>query len=237
MGNNEPYENMKRLSIDGEFDCYTNIKRMNWFLDRNLAVVIDDDTYQLTFITKGNGNADRSDFYKEPLENICVECGTYDDLTKHHVVPSQYRKLLPIEYKSRSSFDIVIMCDTCHNKYELEADKLTKHLIVKNKIVDRSATGGKVKRFRSVLRNHSDKLPEHRMTQITNFLIDELNDSIENIMSDKYDSLTFPTTAELIMEKVINYEDFIITWREHFLEHVDPQHISQVWIDDIYTSF
>ena len=30
MGTNEPYENMKRLSIDGEFDCYTNIKRMNW---------------------------------------------------------------------------------------------------------------------------------------------------------------------------------------------------------------
>ena len=123
------------------------------------------------------------------------------------------------------------------NVFELDADELSRELIHKYSIEDRSATGNKVKRFRSVLRHHSDKLPEDRMTQITEFLISELNDSIENIMSDKYDNFTFPTIAELIMAKVTSYEDFIITWREHFLEHVEPQYISQVWIDDIYTSF
>jgi len=237
MGNNGPYENMKRLSIDGEFDCYTNLKRMNWFLDRNLATKIDDETYQLTFVTKGNGNADRSDFYKQPLENKCVACGSVEELTKHHVVPSQYRKLLPIEYKSRSSFDIVIMCDTCHNKYELEADKLSKEFMDRYGVIDKSSIDCKVKRFRSVLRNHSEHLPVDRMTQITNFLIETLHDSIGDIMRDDYEVKISPTVAEMIMDRIPSYEDFIITWREHFIEHADPQHISQIWLDDIYTSF
>lgn len=234
--NNKPYENMKRLSIDGEFDCYTNAKRMDWFISRNLAVKIDDDTYQLTFITKGD-NSERSAFYQEPIENKCVACGTDEELTKHHVVPSQYRKFLPIKYKSRSSYDVVIMCDTCHNKYELEADKLSDFFLNKYGVIDKSLIYNKIKRYRSVLTHHSDRLPEDRLNEISTFLITELNDTISNIMTDKYDNIKFESPAEVLMSRINDYEKFIITWREHFLEHVDPQHISQVWIDDIYTSF
>ena len=129
--NNNPYENCMMLSIDGDFLAYTDLKRMNWYMDRDLADRVDDKTYQLNFVTQGDGNENRADYYKVPLENKCVVCGTDEELTKHHVVPSQYRKHLPVEYKGRNSYDIVIMCDTHHNEYEREAEKLKDELLIK----------------------------------------------------------------------------------------------------------
>jgi len=42
-------------------------------------------------------------------------------LTRHHVIPREYRQWFPAHMKRHNSHDIVLMCLPCHNKYELTA--------------------------------------------------------------------------------------------------------------------
>ena len=97
------YQNLKTYSPDGDLMFLANKKKINWYLDRGLAVKIDDSSIKLTFEPKGSGEKiipliDR--------ENICVVCGTIDDLTHHHVVPTVIKKRLPLEYREHSSYDV-----------------------------------------------------------------------------------------------------------------------------------
>ena len=102
------------FSIDDKFLAHVDTKRMNWYLDRNLAAMMNNKDFKLTFKSKGDNT--RGKYYMLELENNCVVCGLEENLTKHHVVPSQYRKFLPLKYKSKSSFDVLCLCADCHHK-------------------------------------------------------------------------------------------------------------------------
>ena len=54
--------------------------------------------------------------------NICVSCGKSDHHIRHYIVPYAYRSLLPDQYKSHMSHDIVILCPDCH----LDCERSTK---------------------------------------------------------------------------------------------------------------
>lgn len=47
------------------------------------------------------------------IDDRCVVCGTEKKLVRHSIVPHSYRKHFSVEYKSRSSHDIVLVCQTC----------------------------------------------------------------------------------------------------------------------------
>jgi len=232
--NNNPYGNFKMTSITGDFLAYTDEKRMFWYLDRNLANRLDNTTYQLNFETKG-GNGERSDFYKISLENKCVVCGTDKELTKHHVVPSQYRKHLPIEYKGRSSYDVVCICNECHNKYELEAENLNKVLLEKYGLVDYIKNSNYAKRCFNALKFHSHRMDEERINEMTNFLVSYFGVPLEETLA--LDNLEFMNISEKIMLHIDEIEEFIIMWRKHFLEHAKPEHITQEWVDGVEEVF
>lgn len=229
--NNNPYGNFKMISIDGNFLAYTDLKRMNWYLDRDLADKVDDKIYQLNFVTQGGGNETRAEFYKIPLENKCVVCGTDEELTKHHVVPSQYRKLLPIEYKGRNSFDIVSICDTCHNTYEREAEKLKAELLEYYGLTNYIREIIRIKRVHNILKNHSENYPMNEVDNMRIEIILYMNLPIEDILS--IDKLEFENESTKLMGMVEDIDGFVIMWREHFLEVAEPQHIHQKWVDNI----
>jgi 5-methylcytosine-specific restriction endonuclease McrA len=150
--NNTPYGNYKMVSTDGGFLAFTDKKRMNWYVSRNLAILIDKTTYQLNFATEGDGNWDKGDYYKLALENKCVVCGDNEELTRHHIVPSQYRKLLSIKYKGRNSYDIVAICNTCHAKYEREADKLKEHILINFGLSTYTKDNARIKKYHHTLK-------------------------------------------------------------------------------------
>ena len=52
--NNNPYENCEMLSINGDFLAYTDLKRMNWYVDRDLANKIDDKKLELEIAKEAN---------------------------------------------------------------------------------------------------------------------------------------------------------------------------------------
>lgn len=234
--NNTPYGNYEMLSKDGNFLAYTNLKRMDWYLSRDLAHKVTEHKYQLNFESKdGNSSRDRSDYYKIRLENKCVVCGTNEELTKHHVVPSQYRRLLPDKYKSRGSFDVLSICHSHHRAYELEATKFNLVLLAKYGLEDYDRTNQRIMRSHSTLKFFSDVMPEKKRLEYIEFLTETLNDSIENIL--KIESFEFPSSAQMVMDKVDNVENFIVMWREHFVETAEPEHLYQEWLDNMFTQF
>lgn len=123
------YDNCKMYAPDGVLLANCSSKRMKWYIKRNLAIWVGENQFKLLFEPNGNGNASDVPYMLEQRENRCVICGTSEDLTLHHVVPSSFRKHLPEEYKSRNHFDVVCCCAKCHDQYERKANWLRRSLI------------------------------------------------------------------------------------------------------------
>jgi len=129
------YGNCKVFSPQDELMFLCLEKKAKWYLDRGLAIIVKEDPLEikLTFQPNGKGHTFNSAYYLAKKENKCVVCGETDikELTKHHVVPSEYVKHFPLEVKSRSSHDIVAICQKCHYDYENNhAQKLKMMLLI-----------------------------------------------------------------------------------------------------------
>tara|TARA_R110000796_G_scaffold250514_1_gene379582 strand:- start:3335 stop:4030 length:696 start_codon:yes stop_codon:yes gene_type:complete len=227
------YGNHKMLSIDDKFLSHVDTKRMNWYLDRDLAVMINDKDFKLTF--KSKGDAERGKYYKLELESRCVVCGSDENLTKHHVVPLQYRKYFPIEYKSKSSFDVLCLCANCHNEYELYADKLKSELLAKYNLTNHNKKLIKAKTFHHTLNHHSEHISDDRRGKMVEFLEDYFDTPIEEILLN--DDFELEPTTSLFMKNITDYKSFIIMWRKHFIENTAPEFLPQEWEDEINLIF
>jgi hypothetical protein len=75
---------------------------------------------RLLFEPRGRGHAG-NEYYTSPKANVCVACGAAARLQRYSVVPPVYRRLMPEALKSRSSFDIVLLCTACHQRADCHA--------------------------------------------------------------------------------------------------------------------
>lgn len=112
------YENCKMLSPQGEQLCYCDMKKMNWYVSRGLAVKESENCFKLTFKPNGVGCTDadlqNSDFYTATRENICVVCGHTSNFMRFHIMPFVYRQFLPNYLKAHKAHDVVLLCASCH---------------------------------------------------------------------------------------------------------------------------
>ena len=46
-------------------------------------------------------------------ENKCCGCSSAENLRRFHVVPSEYKKLFPLNVKSHNSSDVILLCVDC----------------------------------------------------------------------------------------------------------------------------
>ena len=230
----KPYGNHRMLSIKGKFLAHVDTKRMNWYLDRDLAIMINNKDFQLTFVSKGD--KDRGEYYKLALINNCVICGVEDNLTKHHVVPHQYRKYMPIKYKSKASFDVLCLCLYCHHEYEIISDEFKNELLVKYDIVDNTKDIQKVHKYHKTLNSeHASQIPMEKKVKMVEHLEEFFNASIEEIL--EVDGYEFESTTELLMKEIDDIEEFVIMWRKHFIEYAKPEYLPQEWYDEMHTVF
>ena len=126
---------------------------------------------QLNFQPKGNGHADEP-FYLADKENRCVVCGAYDDLTSHHCVPYCFRKWFPDYLKQYASHDNLIVCVSCHRKYEHIAGALKRQMFCKAS--DQTPTDVQRLGWNSekgvgaaiTIIRHSEKIPRERLDQL-----------------------------------------------------------------------
>jgi hypothetical protein len=241
---NKKYGNCKVFSPTDVLMFLCNPAKIRWYLKRNLAVPIEDPdglAIKLLFEPKGLGYFDDSDdyFYK-PKENKCVCCGTadYSVLTKHHIVPYWYRKWMPDIYKNHNSYDVVMLCRICHDKYEIEAAKLKIDLFIRYQIELKGACKFKVfeiKGYAGTMLQHFDKLPESKF-DIMSDAIEEylgrpwLDQDLEKLSNLKIEEdKNYFNPAKLLVDKIIDLDEFIKMWRQHFIDNLNPQFMPDGW--------
>lgn len=226
------YGNCKVLNKNNELIFRCDEKKIDWYINRNLAELVAEDpkTIRLLFDTKGPGNKDRS-FYLEDKKNICVVCGTDQNLNKHHIVPISIRKHFPSKIKKHDCYDVVLLCITCHDLYEQEyvpplkkelANKISCsiHGFPKPKI---DYDKRKVRTAAITLLKYRDQMPQDRIDFFENILkpleygiLD--NKTLLELSKIPYETWEGYKTFGELLTNSMNMYDIIYLWRSHFLE-------------------
>lgn len=230
------YGNWQVESPDGILMFRCEDKKANWYLTRDLAEKLSDNKIRLKFEPQGLGNHNKGYGLTE-MENKCVNCGTEDFLTRHHVVPYCYRRYFPMHIKSHNFHDVLSMCVDCHEEYERKADTLKSKLAdqydapingVLNKRVDL-----RVLKYATTILKGAEGIPQFRVDEMSEEIKKHLNrdwtiEDLEELASIKQQVLS-ETHGEIVMRQVTNIEDFIRTWRKHFVENNTLTHLPKNW--------
>jgi hypothetical protein len=237
------YGNCQVYSPDNILMFRCDEKKANWYLSRYLAEITQKEplTIKLKFQPKGLGNSDKP-FGLSIMENKCVNCGSEDYLTRHHVVPICYRKHFPLHLKSHNFHDVLSMCIDCHESYERHADQLKDYLAKKyqaptNGIITNTTDEVKIRKIISncnlLLSDWLDKVPQSRIDEVNLEIKDFLGrdftqDDILEICKLKPSNLE-KTHGQVVVESVNDLQSFIEMWRKHFVENNECKYLPDDW--------
>lgn len=236
----EPYGNWKVFDRDGHLMFRCSHDKAHWYLDRNLAEVIQPYNIRLLFQPNGPGHIG-DDFYLQDRPNRCVVCGTNADLSKHHIVPSEYRQHFPESIKKHSSHDVVVLCLECHGRYELYASDLRKILAAeydmplhgKGKKLDQDLLHTKM--AGNALQRHMKQMPPKRIEELLCILRKHYNrenitdEDINNAATIDPTIIGFIAHGKYVVEHTDNLQAFVERWRQHFLVTMQPKYMLLNW--------
>lgn len=234
------YGNCQVFSPNGILMFRCDEKKVRWYLDRDLAKIIDEDplTIRLNFEPKGLGNHNK-DFGLSEMSNRCVVCGGEDFLTRHHVVPYCYRKHFPIEMKEHNFHDVLSLCTECHENYERQADDLKIFLASEyqspvNGIVVDNKELIKYSKMASTLLKDDIKIPKERVDDMklkikSKFRIKRLTKKRLLEISQIKSTILSRTHGEIVMEQVTDIQSFVEMWRDHFVRTMNCKYLPNNW--------
>ncbi|KAL7185795.1 hypothetical protein ACSBR2_027706 [Camellia fascicularis] len=124
------YHNCRIYANDGRLLCYCDRRKLEWYLRRDLAKIVDENppAIMLLFEPKGRPEDEDNDFYIHSKKNICVGCGEGSHYLRYRIIPSCYRMHFPEHLKSHRSHDIVLLCVDCHEIAHAAAEKYKKQI-------------------------------------------------------------------------------------------------------------
>ncbi|KAJ8513150.1 hypothetical protein OPV22_003584 [Ensete ventricosum] len=113
---------------DGRLLCYCDRRKLEWYVQRDLARIVEDDppAIMLLFEPKGRPEDEDNEFYIQSKKNMCVGCGEKSHYIRYRIIPSCYRMHFPEHLKSHRSHDIVLLCVDCHEVAHSAAEKYKK---------------------------------------------------------------------------------------------------------------
>lgn len=225
-------------------------KKLRWYIERDLAYKVCDNppTIRLKFEPSGRRGLD-DPLLLDGKPNICVVCGTDEDLTRHHIIPYSFIRYMQIEYKVDVIRDIFPLCRECHNDYEKKSldkrQELAERFNVPMFGIDpneyrkvRRATGAA-----RTLHKYGVNIPEDRRSALKEMMKefldkDEVTDEDIKTMSDykitqRHDYVNF---SKYVAGQVDDYNEFAKEWRTHFVETMKPKHMPSAWKIDRETS-
>ncbi len=234
------YGNIEIYSPNMVFMFYCNQRKLDFYVRKDLAKQIGEKKFQLTFEPKGLGYANLEDGYTQighPTirENRCVVTGVTHDLTRHHIVPSQFRKHLPDKYKC--SFLLVVLVNAReHRRYTIAEQKFYNVLAEKYGVPkwepQTESPNRKPNNIAYALITHSSAIPEdvqvnlrREFTELTGLEPNDTNLLAYNTKRPKngHDGLF---GAELVA-KVTDYDEFERIWLNHFIETTNPRFLPE----------
>ncbi|XP_064962122.1 protein RRP6-like 3 isoform X3 [Musa acuminata AAA Group] len=122
------YHNCRIYASDGRLLCYCDRRKLEWYVQRDLARIVEDDppAIMLLFEPKGRPEDEDNEFYIQSKKNMCVGCGEKSHYIRYRIIPSCYRMHFPEHLKSHRSHDIVLLCVDCHEVAHSAAEKYKK---------------------------------------------------------------------------------------------------------------
>lgn len=244
------YDSYEMQDPRGKLLFLCDKKKIKWYIKKDLVVHVEGQKYKLKFEPKGQGNT--NPFFLERLPNNCVVCGAKERLSKHHIVPYQYRKVLPDDYKNSNHFDVLCVCLDCHETYEEKANKLKDKLHIEanvppNKYTSLNKTVMAINGILYTLKEKNESFPDHAINSMLSNLEKHLGRKVslqealamdfQDIPSDDYMEKRDKVFMEHYISHSHTYEDFILMWRNHFLDTMNPQFMSKNWMDHYKTFF
>lgn len=247
----ELYNNILMQAPDGEVLCGISKKKAEWYLAHdNIAEMIEteDQIYiRLKNEPKGRGHAG-DEYYTSKKENKCVVCGKDGNLCRFSIVPQAYRRLMPESVKSHSSHDIVLLCQLCLRNTSISYDGFKKNLAKDLRILYHAPQYEVDKELQCVVKaaqsmakyteyySEEKKAPlikilrEHYKLEEHEELTQELIEAALKIEYKKH--LHNESHEELVVKSLVteqHLEDFVIKWRTHFVNTMQPKHMPTGW--------
>lgn len=220
-----------------------SLSKANWYVRRELADIVANDPITIKLRFEPSGRAGASDkLMLAGKPNHCVVCGSVENLTRHHVIPSSFIKHMAIEYKVDIIRDILPLCRDCHDIYEKNSqDKRSQIANQMGLCVNGVASKqiGLVRRATGAahaLLNHQDKIPEERRTKLlkmvqeflgkTDVNTEELKAVADHKITLRRDYINF---SKQVADSVDDYNEFAKEWRTHFVEVMKPKYLPETW--------
>ena len=247
------------LHPDGEFMFFHTERKMKSMKRDGLVRIISErgKVAQFTFMPKGRG-VDKDDiFMTTPKEIKCVVCGCEHSLTRHHVVPKEFRKHFPDRFKESNAHDIVFVCDKHHEQYERKADILKREYFEKYNIESLCPLQTKVIsqiKMRYNLICHLERMNEegnvHKMkidyklkavlkvdqqVPFTAKQLEYLRESYKERLKTARNYFKNETSSGFLVDLILkedSLEDFVKTWRQHFIDNAKPLYMPVGWSVD-----
>lgn len=231
-----PYSNCKMLSPEGVLMCRIGMRKANWYTSRNLAKVVCGNPYtiQLYFNPNGLGNFN-DNYYLSDKENICVVCGSCENLTKHHIIPKCFRKHFPLRIKGNSSHDLLLLCVECHEYYEIHASKLKKQIVGD---VDFNEDISKIRAVKAAktLVAHKEIIPEDKIIELM-IIVENFVGDVNDLIIEEISNMNnyYSSNKEIwksAVEKIDDLHLFMTNWRKHFIDVMQPKFLPEYWSVD-----
>jgi hypothetical protein len=239
MNQSRAYGNIEVYCPEGNLMFRANEDKLRFYKKNNLVDKIHDSAYKLKFKPAGLGHTDRNKDLLEPRENKCVRCGEVDILllTRHHVVPTRFRKYFPENLKSNNHRYVVFLCRDCHDEYgyfendlnnELSAElglKTLRECINEINVEKRIITGiADTILFKEGI--PAERLEELKRTFKSRSGLEPTTDNLMKVRKRKYEPIEDHNNfGKMVVEKTKNLYAFQQRWLEHFVETMEPKHL------------
>lgn len=244
------WHNCKLFAPDGKCIGVCSKSRYDWYIKNNLAEEIAEKSIKLKFEPNyRNLNAPLRIVIKETR---CVVCGIKDKLKKFHIIPSAYKKFFPLERKSHVSNDIVLLCEE-HSQDANQLVNIYHNLLKEQYKIDESdfidtekskIKGACISFLKCMKRNASSDfeyiksiIPEkiHNIIKSTlgeHFTLNQIKEYAEIDVSKQINNCS--SSYEYISKKATeeNITEFIMNWKEMFVENMEPKFIDDDYYDD-----
>lgn len=239
--------NFTAFDPNGDFLFNCDSKKARWYVKKKLADWTNDEQthFKLNFTPKGKGNRELGKYFTEYIKNQCVICGCDSNLTKHHVVPSCYKRHFPEKCKSNDHFDVLLICTDCHEKLERVYDEHKKSLHKHHK----GALEHKYNRHKelnSLIRTaqkheeYLDDAKKHTMVEKASKVNPEIitfNKLLNMDLVDIGGSLDNEICEIVVADARDDLKGFIVEWRELFIAHGQPKFLPNGWLEEYNTHF
>lgn len=243
------FDNCIIQAPDGVNLSRCGIKKVRWYIQNGLADIVSENPTTIRLRFEPSGRCGIGDpLLLDGKPNICVVCGSPDNLTKHHIVPYSFIKYMRIEYKVDIIRDIFPCCEQCHHDYEKKSmekrHQMAEALGIPINGIE-SSEMRKIKRAMGAalaLKKFNEVIPEERKQDLRRHICeftgkDSVSDEDIEMLSDykiseRDDYVCF---SKRIAETIPDYSEFAREWREHFVETMQPKHMPEAWKVDRIT--